>query len=70
MVSVDHVSKLFEQINGNEPDGFDKRYRNNKHPAFHLIKRVFAHATGIIGSGSFRIVGLGSFVTFLAPQEK
>jgi len=70
MVSVDHGGKLFERINANKPADFDKRNRNNKPPAFHCIKRVFAHATETIGSGGFPHRGLGSFVTFLAHQEK
>jgi len=69
-VSVDHGGKLFERIEVNALAGHGKPYRNNNtgippHSASFCPRHVNRK-----GQVAFRIAGLGSFVTFLAHQEK
>jgi hypothetical protein len=67
---VDYGGKLFERINADEAAGCDKRYRNNNLPALHGDSEFLPTPRKPPGQGAFRIAGLGSFVTFLAHQEK
>jgi len=70
MVSVDHVGKLFERINANEPAGWDKRSRHNASRqatlAASFCPRHGNHWIRELSASQ----GWVSFVTFLAHQEK
>jgi hypothetical protein len=67
---VDHGGKLFERIEANTP-ATGINHIETTHPGEPLHPASFCPRHGNRkGQGVFRIAGLGSFVTFLAHQEK
>jgi len=69
-IFVDHGGKLFERIEVKKPaagvTSIETTYPGEPlHPASFCPRHVNRK-----GQGDFRITGLGSFVTFLAHQEK
>ena len=69
-VSVDHGGKLFERIEANTPEaGIDHIGTTRSGEPLHPASFCPRHGNRK-GQGAFRIAGLGSFVTFLAHQEK
>ena len=70
MISVDHVGKLFERISAENPVHSNRRYywQSARHTT--SASEFLPTPREPLGQGAFRITGLGSFVTFLAHQEK